>query len=326
MSALLASVIHPLALAAAGGDAAGAFTLAILPDPQEEVLVDDDTRLANRFEWLVAHRADLNLACLLAVGDLMNWDTPEHDQYERASAAVQILDDAALPYAFCLGNRDTWVRRVTPDCPSGRAAAEEAPRDLRNTATYNRYFPVGRFPLVRGTFEPQKIDNAWHTFSAGGLDWLVVNLESWPRRAAIRWARGIVEAHPHHNAILITHSFYGPRAEGMIISGHNEVYGECSGQDMFDDLVSPCATLRLVFSGHTGSHDYRTDTGAAGQTVHGFLQAYHHKETNPVRLLTIDPAAGTIASTVYCPYTAETLDDGSTFTVNGAEWVPTAAR
>jgi hypothetical protein len=56
------------------------FTLAVIPDSQQEVLRADDHRLQNRMEWLVTQRESLNLKMVLHVGDLLNWDTPDHIQ------------------------------------------------------------------------------------------------------------------------------------------------------------------------------------------------------------------------------------------------------
>ena len=57
-------------------------------------------------------------------------------------------------------------------------------------AAYNATFPTSRFPRLGGTFETNKIDNSYQTFSAGGVDWLVLTLELWPRAAAVQWAQG----------------------------------------------------------------------------------------------------------------------------------------
>lgn len=306
--------------------AADAFTLAVIPDAQQEVLDAQDTRLANRFQWLLAQRAALNLRAVLQVGDLHNWDTTDHVQYERSSAAVKLLDDARLPYIFTLGNHDTFATGGTPEKPGGSARPGNVHDNLRNTATFNRYYPLKRFALLGGTFEPDKIDNSWHTFSAGGLDWLVLDLELWARKEAVAWARTVVEQHPAHNVIVLTHSFLAPSAKGPVIEQRNGGYGDNSPQYLFDQVVKPYANVRLVLSGHAGVHGYRLDHGADGHEIHMFLQCYHDNATNPVRLLTIDPAAGTIKSRVYCPSTGKDKADGSSFELKDVKWVPAAAR
>lgn len=45
-------------------------------------------------------------------------------------------------------------------------------------------------------------------------------------------------------------------------------------QYVFDKVMMPFANVRLVFCGHVGTHRYRTDKGANGNTIHQFLQCY----------------------------------------------------
>ena len=314
---LLACLLSGLA------SAENSFTIAVVPDSQQEVLDGKDTRLANRFQWLIANREALNLKCVLHVGDMLNWDTADHIQYERASAAVKLLDEARLPYVFTQGNHDTFATGGTPEKPGGSARPGNVHNNLRNTATCNRYFPLKRFTALGGVFEPGKIDNAWHTFHAGGLDWLVINLELWARTNAVAWAKTVVDQHPSFNVILLTHSFL---TNGKGIESRNGGYGDNSPQYVFDQLIAPSPNFRLVFSGHTGVHGYRHDHGVAGNDIYEFLQTYHDPVTNPVRLFTIDTQAGTIKTHVFCPSQSKDKPDGSTLEIKGVKWVSAATR
>lgn len=320
---LLASWLAGSPSGASGEDS---FTIAVAPDLQQEVLDGNDTRLANRFRWLVDNRQELNLKCMLQVGDFMNWDTPDHIQYERASAAVKILDEAGLPFVFAIGNHDTQATGGTPEKPGGSARPGNTHDNQRDTAIYNRYFPLARFTMLGGVYEPGKIDNAWHTFQAGGLDWLVINLELWPRRGAVEWAKTIVEQHPSHNVVLLTHSFLRPTRGGAQIEQTNGGYGDNSPQFVFDELVKPYPNFRLVFCGHAGVHGYRLDRGEHGNAVYQFMQTYHDSATNPVRLFTIDTKEGSLKSRVFCPSIGKDKDDGSTLEIKGVEWVRPAAE
>ncbi len=177
------------------------FTIAVIPDSQQEVLKEGDTRLPARLKWLARNRKDLNLKMVLHVGDLMNWDTPDHIQYERASDAMTVLDKAGIPYACALGNHDTAAVKV-----GGSAAPGNVNANLRITTNYNRFFPLARFKALESVYESGKVDNACHTFHAGGLDWLVLNLELWARTGAVDWAESVLQKHPYHNALILTHS------------------------------------------------------------------------------------------------------------------------
>ena len=312
----LAICVSVLGLLVFSAGAQEKFTLAVIPDSQQEVLKADDDRLASRLQWLVAQRQELNLAMVLHVGDLLNWDTPDHIQYERASKAFKILDEAGLPYALTVGNHDTAATKE-----GGSAAPGKTNTEQRNVSTFNTYFPATRLKVVGRTWQENKVENAWRTFSAGGMDWLVLNLELWARPEAIDWARTIIDKHPHHNVILLTHAFLTGKGE---IQPNNGGYGDKSPQFIFDNLLKPCANVRLVFCGHVGTHACRADKGEHGNTIHQFLQCYHDPITNPVRLFEIDPKNKTITTRVYSPATGQTKDDGSAMTVRDVEWVQPA--
>jgi hypothetical protein len=219
---------------AAPAVAPGAFSIAVIPDTQNEVF-GSDQRFADRTQWLVNNRAALNLAFVLHTGDMMNWDTADHAQYAVARAAMQKLTDAGIPWIPAIGNHDTAAV-----CPGGSACPNQSAHDnLRRTSTFNQYFPVSKFPAVNGVFESGKVDNTWSTFSAGDEDWLVLNLELWPRTQAISWAREIVAGHPYHNVVIVTHSYLNG---GGGIEQTNGGYGDTSPQYLYENLVARTAT------------------------------------------------------------------------------------
>ncbi len=69
-----------------------------------------------------------------------------------------------------------------------------------------------------------------------------------------------------------------------------------------------------MLSGHVGRAGSRTDTGAHGNRILSLLQTYHSGVTNPVRLVEIDTAAGTVTSRVHGPYTNTKFPGDSTST------------
>ena len=316
---LAGSLLMLNALSAQSVRAEDTFTIAVVPDTQQEVLDVKDSRLKDRFQWLVDNRKKLNLKMMLQSGDFMNWDTPDHFQYERASDALTVLDKAKLPYMLAIGNHDTAATKK-----GGSAAPGNTHDNQRNTTTFNHYFGVARHKDLEGFYEPGKVDNAFKTFQAGGLNWLAINLELWARTGAIDWAKTVVASHPNYNVILVMHSYLASGRDGgePTIEQRNGGYGDNSPQYIFDNLVKPYPNVRLIFSGHVGIHGYRTDKGDKGNTVYEFLQTYHSNIDNPVRLFEIDTKKGTIKTHVYCPSVGKDRDDGSAFTVFGVQWVP----
>lgn len=298
-----ASVAGPAPARAAGRS----FTVAVIPDTQQEVF-GSDRRFAQRTQWLVDNRSTLGLAFVAHTGDVVNWDTDDHAQYAIASRAMENLDRAGIPWLASIGNHDTAAVGV-----GGGARDPKRTRALvRDTSTFNRYFPVSRLRGSAGVFESGRVDNAYSTFTGGGDPWLVLSLELWPRASAVAWADGVLAAHPRHNVILSTHSYLN--GDGSVYGGAD--YGDTSPQQLFDRLVRPHPSVKLVLSGHVGMAAHRVDTHAGGSRVASFLGTFHSNTTNPVQLLTIDPDAGTVATRFVGPATGQSWPQYAT-TIGG---------
>ncbi|MET1006767.1 MAG: metallophosphoesterase, partial [Propionibacteriaceae bacterium] len=269
------------------------FSIAVMPDTQQEVLKPADTRFIDRNRWLVANRDNLDLRFVTHTGDVVNWDTPDHAQTIVASKAMVPLEQAHIPYSLSIGNHDTQATTVG----GGARDLDHTPEQQRDTHVFNAYFTAARYGAVGGAFEAGKVDNIYSTFSAGQREWLVLNLELWPRTAAVNWARSVVAAHPDANVIVATHSYLNPN--GTIYSGAD--YGDNSPQYLYDHLIKVYPNVRMVFSGHAGVAGKRTDVGVHGNKIVSYLQTLHSNTTNPVRLVEIDTATGSLSTRIYGP-------------------------
>ncbi len=292
------------------GSLAQVFTIAVIPDTQQETKTPGDPRFLDRSRWLVANRDRLKLAFVTHTGDVTDWDTPDHYMYVTASAALAPLA-GVVPYSLSIGNHDTAAVG-----PGGSAADPTMTKVLvRDTRTFNTYLAGGTAALA-GRFEAGKVDNTFSTFRAGGLRWLVLNLELWPRPEAVEWARGVVAAHPRHNVVVNTHSYLD--ATGALVQSAG--YGATSPQYLYDRLVSASPNVKIVVSGHTGTSFARVDHTPSGNVVNSFLLAMHDGRTNPVRLLEVNTTTDEVASYVYGPYT-RTIFDAFATPPRPAEWV-----
>lgn len=291
------------------------FSFVVIPDTQDEVLSDRNaSRLFDdRIDWIVENQETLDIRFALQTGDLLNWDTETHDQYERASDGFIGLDDANVPYVLAIGNHDTAAT-----CEGGSACPGDTNANLRDTSTFNSYFPETRFPTLSGQFEEDKVDNVYHLFELGGLKWIVISMELWARTSAYQWVDQVLTDHAQYNAIVITHSHLDGNAEIVTSNGG---YGDNSPKRIFDDVLSQHANVRMIFSGHTGLSGYREDTGMNGNKIYQFLYNKNN-DTNPVRVVNVNTDANTIDSYVYGPATDETLNSpGTTVNVSNVDWV-----
>jgi hypothetical protein len=283
----------PVARALPANDKDTTFGMVVLPDLQREVHTDADQRLLLRSRYIAGKQKSWDLRLAVSVGDITDWDTPDHAQYARAAQQLEPVV-AAMPFVATPGNHDSAAV-----CPGGSACLGlKARTGLRDTSVYNAYFPASRFSLLRGEFEPGKVDNAYHTFRAGGVDWLVLNLELWPRREVVDWAEGVVKANPRKNVVIVTHSYLTKKGK---VYGEAGGYGSTSPRLLQDRVVKRYPNVKIVLSGHTGKDAMRTDKGAKGNKVVSYLQCFHSTTGNPFRRLTINTRTGRIDSQIVTP-------------------------
>ena len=315
------------------------FTIAVIGDTQAETQ-SYPALFNSRLQWLADNRASLNLKFVVQVGDLVQFDQPDgyplaypqpaHYMYTNADTGFDILDAVGVPYAICVGNHDTavvggtdtgdWTGNCTYN--SGSVGCGEPWINIRITDTFSlpQFFPPNRFPDLQSVFESGKSDNCYHTFSAGGVDWLVVNNELNPRAAAFQWAKDVVAAHPNHNVIYITHSFM--HNSGLM--GKEGYVGDgVTPTEVRDQLLKVYPNVKMVYSGHVGSAANMLITGNSGNTVYCFVQNVFSANNAWTRTLEIDTSAGTIESTYFATNTgANWTSTPTNVTYSGVSFVP----
>lgn len=302
------------------------FTIAQIPDTQQEVLSDTDTRMASRYQWLANNKDALNLKFIAHTGDVVNWGVADPVQFVRASAATTDLDNSGVPFAYAIGNHDGAAVQV-----GGSAAPGNVHDNLRNTTAFNQYFPVTRFSNVQGMFEAGKVDNMYQTFTAGGMNWMLLTHEMWPRASVIDWMKQVVSAYPNYNVIVSTHAFIDN--SGSLPTTGN--YGDTNAQVEWNTFISQYPNIKMVINGHygpvsgVGGYYYQEATGVNGNKIAEIMTAYHSNYQNHVRLLKIDTANSTITSSVYVseslsPATYPTgyiTDGASNFVTTNMNWI-----
>jgi hypothetical protein len=260
--------------------AKGNFTVVVLPDTQR-YSVDHPQTFHAQAEWIVAHARDRRVASVIHLGDVTQNST--RPEWEVARAAMSKLD-GVVPYFLVPGNHDySDGKRICVD---------------RRTL-FNDYFPLTKFQDLNtfgGTYdkEPERYENSFHTFSAGGRDFLVLALEYGPRKDVVRWANEVVAKHRQHEAILVTHAYmysddtrynwkkfaakqdWNPHASGIARSSQGDVQ---DGQELWDNLVSKHDNFLLTLNGHV-KHDglgHLVSKNAADKNVHQVLVNFQMK-------------------------------------------------
>ena len=147
---------------------------------------------AQQTQWLVDNKANHNIQFAMHVGDVVNFENTT--QWNNAAAAMSTLD-GQLNYAVVPGNHDYANNR-------NASQFNQANRFGPGSAYAGQSTLAGYYPA-----EPNSRMNTWHTFEANGEKMLVMALEFGPRDEVVSWAESVVDAHPDHRAILLTHAY-----------------------------------------------------------------------------------------------------------------------
>ena len=301
-----------------GGGNGTPFTLVALPDTQNYTYNNRQGTIAQQAQWVVSNRSTLNTAMVVQLGDLVsNYDNLT--QWGYTSTGFKVLDDAGVPNTVVAGNHDfdnatgEFSQYDSYFPPSRYAGKPWTP----STARYGGY-------LGQNLFGPDPVDRRnmdnFALFTAGGRDFLVLNLEWEAPQYALDWATKVLAAYPDRIAIMATHSFVNINGAR---SNTAERPGGTPPNAIWTNFVSQQCSIRLVLNGHF--HDgnlaeaNRSDLNRCGKPVQQILTDYQDRPNGGdgwLRYYTFDPAANTLKATTYSPKLNQyETDADSTFTL-----------
>jgi hypothetical protein len=282
-------------------DEADDFTMVVLPDTQYYTVQGND--LENYFydqtQWIVDNAETYDIVGVIHNGDIVDRANQNY-QWTIADRAMTTLEGAlpafpdGVPYGVAVGNHDENPN----SSPTG-------------TTEFNRWFGVERFAgrAYYGGHYGSNNDENFVTFSAGGLDFVIVNLKfnANPSAAVLSWARQIFESHPESFGILNSHF--------LLNSSGN--FGP-QGQRIYDALKD-VQNLHLMTCGHVSNERRRTDT-FEGHPIHTMLADYQSRANGGggvMRIWEFSPANDELTVRSYSP-TADTweTDGESEFTLS----------
>jgi len=268
------------AAAESGPAAAGSYTFAWMSDTQYysasyPYIYDAMTK------WLGQNTAAWNIRAVLHTGDVVD-DMTQTVQWRQARAAMALLDPA-VPLCMLAGNND--VNDDTADYTAYLANFGSGYYTFRDGAQ-RQWFQDGRAQAM--------------LLDVGAQHWLFLALGYGVGQEAVDWAAGVLKQYPDRTAVLMTHDYLkddGTRSK--------------NGKELYKALVKPFANLRLVLCGHKSEALVSTEAlddngdGTNDRTVCQMLCDYQNGEkggSGYLRLMTVDPAAGTLTVRTYSPY------------------------
>ena len=276
----------------------GSYSMVVIPDPQILNHYNPDLML-QMYQWIADNRETENIQMVMCVGDMID-NCGNITQWETAKAAWELLP-SDLPFIVSPGNHDY-------DTNSGWDKGYGVREQL---TLMNQYFPRSiyeNYPTEIGFFDEVNSVNQWQAFCVNGNNYLVIALEYVPQDDVIAWANQVVEAHPNHQVIMVTHSYLGS-------------YGNVTRTKLWNNFLSRHENIIMDFSGHVSHTDlvHRTDKGVNGNDVHQVLIDAQLEDVSGqygmVGILRFN-ADGTVCDVSYYSTLKDQYEARSNFTLN----------
>ncbi len=262
------------------------FTIAVLPDTQYYTVQGNgwEDHFYRQTRWVMDNREAYGIAAVIHNGDIVDHGDRLRYEWTVANRAMTTLEAAlpsaadGLPYGVAVGNHDQATNGATG-----------------STTLFNEFFGVPRFAgrAYYGGHYGATNDESWFTFSAGGLDFVVVSLQydTTPDPAILAWARRIFESHPDAFGILNSH---------YILTGGGAFSAQ--GRAIYDALRD-VTNVHLMTCGHVSAESRRSDT-FEGHTIHSMLADYQGRAEGgggSMRIWEFSPANGELTVRTYSP-------------------------
>ena len=282
--------------------AEGDYTIAVIPDIQFLTLYHQDV-LNALFNWLQDNAEARNIQFVIQVGDLTDQNTVA--EWQLVKDNFDKLDEAGVSYVFIPGNHDY----------------KGMPLD-RDTELFNTYLPYNIYSqtsIFGGSYEADKLDNAYYYFTTNDAKYLILCLEVVPRGIVLDWANTVVAANSDCRVIVVTHAYLSSDGTYDLSSGYDP--NGNSGQEIWNQLVSQHANIIMVLCGHIHYDDLvmRIDTGIYGNAVPQLLvdaqdMDYYHEGVGMIALLTFNNNGQDVTVNWYSVKVGKLFRDWNQFT------------
>jgi hypothetical protein len=281
------------------------FTVVVIPDTQYYTgLMYGGTNemYKAQMNWIVSHLVSDNIVFVEGVGDCVQNGDTYVNEWMRADTSVKIIENPVttqltygIPFGMNIGNHD----QTPVGNPNG------------TTNYFNQYFGSSRFsgrPYYGGHYGSSN-DNNYCLFSAGGMDFIVINFEYSPTQdqAVLSWADNLLNVHSNRKAILGSHYFIN--ADSTWGTQGNVIY----------NMAKTHSNVFLMLCGHQDEEAKRTDVYQNNviTTLLSDYQARTNGGNGWMRIMKFSPANNTISVKTFSPWLNQyETDANSQFTIN----------
>lgn len=235
------------------------YVLAFLPDIQY-MTEKYPKNLTAVFDFLVNESKTRNIRYAIGLGDITNANgIKEWTTVVRQTNRL----NGYLDYSLVCGNHDTLKNNKLEYFDQYYAP---------KTGYYYQHVAS-----TGGFFNEDSVRNTYLTFSVGKVNYIIINLDFGATDDILGWAGEVLDSHPDHRGILVTHGYLN--ADGTTLDSNDYASPDTyesqlnSGEDMWQKLVSKHENIDMIVSGHM-HHDSAVVSpreGDAGNTVYQVL-------------------------------------------------------
>jgi hypothetical protein len=228
------------------------FTLVVLPDIQNMSNTGLKQNLFNEMQYIIDNKNLLNVQFVASLGDYTAGGyqgTSSHESWKIAKQSSDMIINAAIPYASCMGNHDMDT------VPSSQI--------LIPLIRFNQYYPISEFENKSyfGGYH-RDISNGYYLFTASGMDFIILVLQNTEECAydmnVQTWANQILSLYANRKAIVVTHMLRpGDNYTKNVLSKNDNIFLTLYGHDCADN----------------GERHWTTTT-PSGKTVHCIMSDY----------------------------------------------------
>lgn len=223
------------------------YAFAVVGDTQT-MNEDDPEAMEALYDWILENKEEQKIEYMIGLGDIT--DNSTDAEWEHANAYIGKLN-GEVPYTLVRGNHDDL--------------------DDFNSNLHNGFYET----TVDGLMNEDDLTNSYRCMNIHGTDYMFLTLDFAPSEAVLEWADEVIEAHPDHRVIAVTHAY-------MYRDGTTIDDGDCypptyysgyvdaqNGDDMWEKCFSKHENVVMVLSGHDPWQHivYRQDEGENGNTV-----------------------------------------------------------
>ncbi|MGL1904158.1 MAG: metallophosphoesterase [Fibrobacterales bacterium] len=232
------------------------FTIVTLPDIQNMTWSPRDQTLYAEMQYIIDKKDELGVKFVVSLGDYTAGgygSTSGHGQWTIARNSVNMILDADIPYAVCMGNHDM---DLVPD--------HNIPQKMDR---FVQYFPVSDFENKSyhgGYF--RNMSNNYNLFTADGMDFIILSLqnhqESLFDTEVSDWANGVLTEYSDRRAIIATHMINaGDSYMTNIVEKHDNVFMTVYGHHCADN-----------------GERFWTSTTPSGNTIYNLMSDYQCRD------------------------------------------------